>query len=82
MSALSDFADRVDAQFTAIGNSVDGVQADVVALKQAITDLQNSPGAITPEDQARLNDIEAKAAALAAKVSALDDQTENPPQPS
>lgn len=41
-------------------------------LKDQITALQNSQGAITPEDQALLDGIEAKAAAVADKLTALD----------
>lgn len=95
MSTISDFADKVDAWQTDISASVDGVvaalggvSADVASLKQQIIDLQNSPGAITPEDQARLDKIEAAASALSTKtaaassaLAALDAQTENAPAP-
>lgn len=95
MSTVSDFSDRVEARFDEIGTSVDGlvtslggVSADVASLKQQIIDLQNSPGAITPEDQARLDKIEATATALSSKtaaassaLAALDAQTENAPAP-
>lgn len=75
MSAISDFADQVKTSFTDIGNSVDGLTSDVAQLKKKIDDLQNSPGSITPEDQALLNDIQNQANALSAKVKALDEAT-------
>lgn len=95
MSVLSEYEDRVNILLEGIGTSVDGVVAslngidgDVQNLKKQITDLQNSPGAITPEDQARLDRIEAALNTLAAKTSAaaqagqaLDAQTENVPTP-
>lgn len=95
MSAISDYAARVDTVFTSIGESVDSVQAslaglttDVDGLKKIIADLQNNPGPITPADQALLDAGEAKVGGLADKLklvaaalSALDAATENPPTP-
>jgi len=81
MSAISDFADKVNAKFDAIGTSVDGIATDVQFLKDEIAKLQNSPGTITPADQAILDGIQARTDALATKVSALDAQTEEPPAP-
>jgi len=75
MSAVSDFAAQVNDSFTKIGASVDGIVGDVQALNDKITALQNSPGTLTPEDQASLDDIQAKAAALSDKLAALDAQT-------
>ena len=89
MSAFSDFAakqktfnDRQGAAIDSITTSVTGLTGDVKALNDKITELQNSPGGITPEDQALLNDLQAageaaatKAEAVAAAVKALDDQT-------
>lgn len=93
MSAISDYAAKVDTVFTSIGESVDSVQnsltgltADVDGLKKIISDLQNNPGPITPADQALLDSGEAKVAGLseklklvAAALSALDAATENAP---
>lgn len=95
MSAITDYADRVNTAFDNIGSSVDGlvtsvngITGDVAGLKDLITKLQNSPGQITPEDQATLDATEAKANALVAKVQgvaaslkALDDATETAPTP-
>lgn len=95
MSAISDYAARVDTVFTAIGESIDGLQlslagltADVDGLKKIIQDLQNNPGPITPADQALLDAGEAKVGGLseklklvAAALSALDAATETSPVP-
>jgi len=89
MSAFSDFAakqktfnDRQSAAIESIATSVTGLTGDVKSLNDKITELQNSPGTITPEDQALLDDLQAqgeaaatKAEGVAAAVKALDDQT-------
>jgi len=75
MSAISDFAASVAAKFDAVGVSLDGIVADVGALKAKIDELQNSAGTVTPADQALLDDIQAKAAALETRVAALDAET-------
>ncbi len=89
MSAISDFAakqkafnDRQAAAIDSLVTSTEGLTGDVKALNDKITELQNSPGAITPEDQALLDDLQTQGEATAAKVegvatalSALDSQT-------
>lgn len=86
MSAISDYAQRVNTVFDSIGQAVDGIVADIDFLKKKIEDLQNSSGQITPEDQALLDAIEARANTVASKVKALDEATaalpaEPPPVP-
>lgn len=95
MSVLSDFVNRVDAKFTTISDAVDGivtsqtgVTSDIAGLKALILQLQNSPGGITPEDQALLDALEAKinttsdkVAATAAALAALDAETAEVPTP-
>jgi predicted nucleic acid-binding Zn-ribbon protein len=72
MSAISDFADKMKAHNDKVDAAVSGISGDLDNLKAQITALQNSAGQITPADQALLDGIEAKAAAVADKVSALD----------
>ena len=72
MSAISEFSARVTAHNERIDAAVTGLQGDVDALKKKIEELQNSPGAITPEDQALLDGIEARASGVADKLAALD----------
>lgn len=89
MSAISDFAAKqkefntrqaqaIDGAVTSLG----GLTSDVAELNRKIEELQNSPGGVTPEDQALIDDLQAqgeavaaKAESLAAALKALDEQT-------
>lgn len=87
MSAISDFKAKVESAFSEIGASVDeivasqaqqtesltGVTSDVAQLKALIEKLQNSPGGVTPEDQASLDQLEATIKSLQPKVKAVAD---------
>lgn len=81
MSAISDFSTKVNAAFDQIGTAVDGLTADVTSLKSDIAKLQASAGAITPEDQALLDGIEARAESASTKLTALDGLTVPPVAP-
>lgn len=81
MSKISEFANVVAGAFDTIAASVDGLTTDIKTLNDKITELQNSSGTITPEDQALLDEIQAEAQALASKLATLDDQTAAPPAP-
>lgn len=81
MSAISDYAAKVKQSFTAISAGLDGITGDLVTLNDKITALQNSPGQVTPEDQALLNEVQTLASGLADRVKALDDQTAPPAPP-
>lgn len=81
MSSISEFAGKVNAAFEGISTAVDGVKADVEGLKAKIQELQDSAGQISPEDQALLDDIQAKAESAATKLAELDAATENAPTP-
>lgn len=72
MSAISEFAARQSAFNDRLDTAVAGVSADVAALNAKIEELQNTPGEITPEDQALLDDIEARSDAITTKLEALD----------
>jgi len=78
MSAISDFATKQkqfnDRQAAAIDGAVDSVQgivSDIQTLNDKITELQNSTGGVTPEDQALINDLETQGDALATKAEAV-----------
>jgi len=79
MSAISDFAAKQKAFQDKQDAAVAGLTEDVQTLNDKITELQNTPGQITPEDQALLDDITARGAAITAKLEALDALT--PPKP-
>lgn len=72
MSAISDFAAKQTAHNDAIDAAVSGLQDDIKALNDKIAELQTSTGTITPEDQALLDGLEARGAAIADKLAALD----------
>src|SRR4029077_2266147 len=72
MSAISDFATKMDAFNTRIDAAIADLQGDVKNLEDQIAALQNSPGTITPEDQALLDGITTRASAVADKLDALD----------
>lgn len=72
MSAISDFAAKVSAFQDRQDAAVTALQSDVKNLEDQIAALQNSSGAITPEDQALLDGIEARASAVSDKLDALD----------
>lgn len=75
MSKISEFSDRQKAFHERQDAAIEGLRADVLALNEKITELQNSPGVITPEDQAMLDALEARGQEISAKLEALDAQT-------
>jgi oligoendopeptidase F len=79
MSAISDFKAKQDAHNDKIDAAVTGLQGDIKTLNDKIDALQTSAGQITPEDQALLDDIDARGQAIADKLEALDALT--PPTP-
>ncbi len=79
MSAISDFAKKQNEHNDAIDKAVEGISGDVGFLKSEIEKLQNSPGPISESDQMVLDGLEARTAALADKLGALDALT--PPAP-
>jgi len=95
MSAIETYSAKVDAAFTAIGETVDsivtsvsGVAGDVDRLKATIKALQDSSGTVTPEDQALLdkseaavNNISSRLAGLKEAMASLDAATEEAPTP-
>lgn len=79
MSAISEFSAKQNAHNDRVDAAINGVATDVKFLQDTIEKLQGTPGAITPEDQALLDQLEARADATAAKLEALDALT--PPAP-
>lgn len=78
MSAISDFAAKQkafnDRQSKAIDQAVSGVsglEQDVKSLNEKIEELQNSPGGVTPEDQALIDDLEKQGDDLATRTESL-----------
>lgn len=72
MSAISDFAAAQANSNAAIDSAIQAVVALVARLNAEILALQNSPGTVTPEDQASLDSIQAHSLAVASQLAALD----------
>lgn len=81
MSAISDFAAKQDANNAAIDSAIAGLSTDIDTLNAEIKTLQGSAGAITPEDQATLDRLDAAGQSAADKLDALDAQTPPPVPP-
>lgn len=75
MSSISDFAVKQNAFNDRLDTAVTDLQGDVQTLNDLITTLQNSAGAISPEDQASLDAIQARTEAITTKLEALDSIT-------
>lgn len=72
MTAISDFAAKMTAFTDRQDAAVADLQGDVKSLEDQIAALQATAGAITPEDQALLDVIQARASTVADKLDALD----------
>ncbi len=72
MSAISDFAAQQAVYNDQLNVAIDGLSSDIQALNDLISKLQNTPGVITPEDQALLDSLQEKSKIAADKLSALD----------
>lgn len=70
MSAISDWV-------TKVGPKLDSIQIGIDAIQALVEQLQNSPGAITPEDQVLLDQIETKVDALGTDANSIP----TPPTP-
>lgn len=85
MSAISDQLDAVQQALTdtqtavdSISTNVDGLSTDsatiiagIAALDKLITDFQKSPGVLSPEDQKRLDDVQAASKTLVTNAQGL-----------
>ena len=71
MTAISDFAAKQNAYNADVSNRLDAIQEEITTLNTQITTLQNSPGQITPADQATLDALVTSGASLQAKADAL-----------
>ena len=79
MSAITDFAARQKEFNDRQAKAVQGITDDVKFLSDKLTAIQNSPGTLSAEDQAALDEALARSEAVTTKLEALDSQT--PPTP-
>ena len=71
MSQLTDWAASEQADLAAISTALDTVVTGVSALDKLITNFQNSPGTLSPSDQAALDAIQSASKAVVAKAAAI-----------
>lgn len=69
--AIQAFAAEVGPVLTSLSTVLTNINAGIVALDGIITTLQNSPGAITPADQASLDNAQSIIKALLAQGQAI-----------
>lgn len=79
--ALQAHKQKMDAFMVDLGNAIDGVRGDIDTQAALIKQLQESPGTITPEDQAILDQLESNQQALVGKIQAVDAMTPPAPPP-
>ncbi len=79
MTALSDYADKVTAFVADISGDLDSISTQITALQATITTLNNSAGAVTPADQASIDQALAQLTTLAAKADSAAGKTPPPP---
>lgn len=72
MSKISEFAAAQGAFNDRMDVAVAGLAGDVKHLNDLIEELQGTPGEISPEDQALLDQIQVRAQEIVAKLEALD----------
>jgi len=72
MSTITDFVTAQNAFNDRLDASIAGLQGDIKFLTDKITELQNSPGVLTPADQASLDALQARTVGIADKLAALD----------
>lgn len=77
MSVITQWAEQEQADLTAISGTLDTITTGIKSLDDKITALQNSPGTLTPEDQAALDGIQSASKALVTKAAAIS--TDAPP---
>lgn len=81
MSKISEFLAKQTAHNDKQDAAHEDLAGDIKFLTDKIIELQNSPGPISPEDQAGLDAMEARTAAATAKLEALAAQTPPAPPP-
>lgn len=76
---IATFAAAEQAQIDAANAALDGIVTGIAALDAMIQAFQNSPGTLSPADQAMLDGIVTASTALAQRAAAVS--TAPPPPP-
>lgn len=81
MTKITEHAERQNARLDQIDAAIGGVTEDLRVMNEMIENLQNNPGPISAEDQATLDALEARGAALSERLVALDAANPKLPTP-
>lgn len=79
MSAITDFVTKQKEYNDRQAAALAGLTQDLKTVKDQLTSIQNSPGSLSAEDQAALDEVLKASEALTTKLEALDSET--PPTP-
>ncbi len=71
MATVQDFINAEGPVLASLGTALTALSTGVKALDDLITQLQNSPGTLSPADQAALDQIQATSQALVAQANAI-----------
>lgn len=72
MSAISDYAAKQKQYNQRMETAIGGIAGDVKTQNEIIQKLQNSPGAVSAEDQVLLDELQANGESLASRLEAVD----------
>lgn len=81
MTAISDFAAQQKTFNDDIAADLTAIQGAIATLNTTITNLQNSQGTVSPEDQALIDDLVTQGTALAAQADTTAGKTPPAPPP-
>ena len=71
MSQISDFAAKQTAHNQKVSDDLDAISTEIQKLNDALTAIQNSPGTLSPADQASLDAAQVSAQALEDKANGM-----------
>jgi len=80
-SVIQAWANNEGAALTSIATALSAISAGITALDTMITNFQNSPGTLSPSDQAALDAIQTQSAALVAQSQAVSTTPPGTPVP-
>lgn len=77
--AIKAFSDQVQTGLDKLSTDLGGIKTEIADLNALVQTLQNSPGEISPEDQATLDAVSTKVQTLVNSADALTVPTVPPP---
>jgi uncharacterized protein YoxC len=73
--AIVKYVNDVNAYLDRADSAMDGIKGDVTAIKAELEKIQNSPGTLSPEDQASLDAALQRMGTLTQRIETLDQET-------